>query len=140
MQQRTFLRVQDADARFVPLPRLDQPGRRHISQGEFLPQPPDQIPLGLPQRRLPGALAGVLPSARQGHLSGVAAQGVRAAGQQDAVTGLALHQTDQHGGPKANRQSRANYGYLDGHAETNTFDEVFKSQQQNRFNPFAGPS
>ena len=44
-------------------------------------------------------------------------------------------QTDAHGGPKAHWASKANYGFLDGHAETLTLSDVFRSWQQNKFNP-----
>jgi prepilin-type processing-associated H-X9-DG protein len=44
-------------------------------------------------------------------------------------------QIDQHGGPRESWQSVANYGFLDGHAETLRFRDVFESFQKNRFDP-----
>ena len=44
-------------------------------------------------------------------------------------------QIDRHGGPKRGWQSVANYGFLDGHAETLRFGDVFQSFQRNRFDP-----
>lgn len=44
-------------------------------------------------------------------------------------------QINAHGGPRAGWQSTANYGFLDGHAETLTFRQVFESSSRNRFNP-----
>ena len=40
-----------------------------------------------------------------------------------------------HGGPMRSFQSVANYGFLDGHAETLRFGDVFKSFYQNKFDP-----
>ena len=39
------------------------------------------------------------------------------------------------GGPLVNKQSLANYSFLDGHAESLRFDDVFRSFNQNRFDP-----
>ena len=44
-------------------------------------------------------------------------------------------QIHRHGGPRQNWQSVANYGFLDGHAETLRFRDVFESFQRNRFDP-----
>ncbi|HSW46186.1 MAG TPA: prepilin-type N-terminal cleavage/methylation domain-containing protein [Phycisphaerae bacterium] len=40
-----------------------------------------------------------------------------------------------HGGPKWSGTSVANYGFLDGHAETLQFDKVYKDIERNRFDP-----
>ena len=40
-----------------------------------------------------------------------------------------------HGGPPAAWGSRANYTYLDGHAETGAFQDVYQSVTKNRFDP-----
>ena len=55
----------------------------------------------------------------------------------DIVAKLAAQQvqTNAHGGAQQTFQARSNYGYLDGHAETNTFDEVFISETDNLFDP-----
>jgi prepilin-type processing-associated H-X9-DG protein len=52
-----------------------------------------------------------------------------------ASKAASMVQTDQHGGPAISLQSRANYGFLDGHAETCELRTVFTSQTQNLFNP-----
>lgn len=44
-------------------------------------------------------------------------------------------QIDAHGGPPMDTQSRSNYGYLDGHAEINLFEDVYQTRENNRFNP-----
>ncbi len=44
-------------------------------------------------------------------------------------------QTDQHGGPKASFKSVANWGFLDGHAETLRFYDVFRTRSKNMFDP-----
>lgn len=44
-------------------------------------------------------------------------------------------QINAHGGPAADWKSLSVYGYLDGHAEVNRFEEVFRSTTQNRFDP-----
>ena len=44
-------------------------------------------------------------------------------------------QINQHGGETRTWTARANYGFLDGHAETRGFEEVFKSRSANRFDP-----
>jgi prepilin-type N-terminal cleavage/methylation domain-containing protein/prepilin-type processing-associated H-X9-DG protein len=50
-----------------------------------------------------------------------------------AATQLAI---DAHGGEREPAwTSVANYGYLDGHASTHQFDEVFKNFEENRFDP-----
>jgi len=42
---------------------------------------------------------------------------------------------NQHGGEPRTWEARANYGFLDGHATTSSFKEVFVSQTNNKFNP-----
>lgn len=58
---------------------------------------------------------------------------------------------DMHGGPEtrwngdytavefASASARTNYGFLDGHAETLLFGDVFRSNSDNRFNPDPPP-
>jgi prepilin-type N-terminal cleavage/methylation domain-containing protein/prepilin-type processing-associated H-X9-DG protein len=53
-----------------------------------------------------------------------------------AGTHLQIH---AHGGKPRTWQAVANYGYLDGHAETVPFREVFNSFAKNRFDPAAAP-
>ncbi len=43
---------------------------------------------------------------------------------------------DAHGGPKDDWKSRAPYGFLDGHAETLTFERVYRDLNRNQFDPF----
>lgn len=47
-------------------------------------------------------------------------------------------QIDRHGGRKRDWNSISNYGFLDGHAETLKFREVYESVSRNRFNPLVG--
>jgi len=44
-------------------------------------------------------------------------------------------QIDQHGGPAADWDSRTNWGFLDGHAETLKFKEVYRTSANNNFDP-----
>jgi prepilin-type N-terminal cleavage/methylation domain-containing protein/prepilin-type processing-associated H-X9-DG protein len=44
-------------------------------------------------------------------------------------------QIDQHGGPPLSVKSRSNYGFLDGHAKTMEFGEVFTDFEANKFDP-----
>lgn len=44
-------------------------------------------------------------------------------------------QTNQHGGASRSWNGRANYGFLDGHAETLRLDQIFKDMQRNKFDP-----
>jgi len=44
-------------------------------------------------------------------------------------------QINQHGGELRTWNAKANYGFLDGHAETRTFGEVFKNRTLNNFDP-----
>ncbi len=40
-----------------------------------------------------------------------------------------------HGGPEKSFKSVSNYGYLDGHAETHAFEEVYTDYERNKFDP-----
>jgi prepilin-type processing-associated H-X9-DG protein len=44
-------------------------------------------------------------------------------------------QINQHGGELRTWTARANYGFLDGHAETKSFEEVFRDRSTNKFDP-----
>ena len=44
-------------------------------------------------------------------------------------------QIDAHGGVADTYDARSNYGYLDGHAETDAFGDVFRNETDNRFDP-----
>ncbi len=46
---------------------------------------------------------------------------------------------DAHGGPARSFRSRSNYGFLDGHAETLTFEDVYTDKETNRFIPDFAP-
>jgi prepilin-type N-terminal cleavage/methylation domain-containing protein/prepilin-type processing-associated H-X9-DG protein len=50
---------------------------------------------------------------------------------------LASFQMDvaAHGGEVGSPNARANYGYIDGHAETHQFSDVYTSHTDNRFHP-----
>ena len=55
----------------------------------------------------------------------------------DSVAKIANEQVkiDAHGGKADSFDARSSYGYLDGHAETNTFGEVYRSESENLFDP-----
>ena len=40
-----------------------------------------------------------------------------------------------HGGKNGKPEAKSNYGYLDGHAETNDFERVYADYYTNRFFP-----
>ena len=44
-------------------------------------------------------------------------------------------ETDAHGTPAAAKNSRANYGFLDGHAETVRFSDTYTSPNKNNYDP-----
>ena len=44
-------------------------------------------------------------------------------------------QINAHGGNAGDRTARATYGYLDGHAAIEKFEDVYESYQKNRFDP-----
>lgn len=44
-------------------------------------------------------------------------------------------QINAHGGNPGDRTARATYGYLDGHAAIEKFEDVYQSYQDNRFDP-----
>lgn len=58
-------------------------------------------------------------------------------GLPQASPGIAADQVEihAHGGPKRSFQSVTNYGFLDGHAETLRFEEVYETNRDNRFDP-----
>jgi prepilin-type processing-associated H-X9-DG protein len=60
----------------------------------------------------------------------------------DLVAELAGNQMAlaRHGGKPQTRGGVANYGFLDGHAETSRFEQVYKDRQHNRFDPAAIPN
>ncbi len=51
------------------------------------------------------------------------------------VVAASQMQTNAHGGPEKSWESVSNYGFLDGHARTLTFEEVFQNWTNNRFDP-----
>ena len=60
----------------------------------------------------------------------------------DLVAELAGNQMAlaRHGGKQRHASGLANYGFLDGHAETLRFAQVYKDRQHNRFDPGAVPN
>ncbi|MEM7625441.1 MAG: prepilin-type N-terminal cleavage/methylation domain-containing protein [Planctomycetota bacterium] len=51
------------------------------------------------------------------------------------IRAVAEVQTDTHGGVVGTPEALSSYGYLDGHAEINTFEDIFTDLQANRVNP-----
>ncbi|MFG0328076.1 MAG: prepilin-type N-terminal cleavage/methylation domain-containing protein [Phycisphaerales bacterium JB037] len=60
-----------------------------------------------------------------------------AKGRDRDPAGIAATQVDTnaHGGKPGSRAARANYGFLDGHAETLRFEQVYETWQANQMNP-----
>jgi len=56
---------------------------------------------------------------------------------ESAVPGKAAveMQTNAHGGPVGTWEARSNYGFLDGHAESTEFREVYTDPSRNNFDP-----
>lgn len=59
----------------------------------------------------------------------------------DAPPALAssMLQISAHAGAQGEWEAHSNYGYLDGHAETNRFRDVYQDYESNRFDPTASP-
>ncbi len=54
----------------------------------------------------------------------------------DSPTKAATHlEVQAHGGPKWSGKSVSNYGFLDGHAETLQFQQVYRDMEHNKFDP-----
>lgn len=54
----------------------------------------------------------------------------------DSPTKAATHlEVQAHGGPKWSGRSVSNYGFLDGHAETLQFQQVYRDMEHNKFDP-----
>ena len=58
-------------------------------------------------------------------------------GKTDSPPVLAARQiqTNAHGGRENSWEARSNYGFLDGHAETRSFRDVYVNPKNNNFNP-----
>ena len=58
-------------------------------------------------------------------------------GEPDSPTVLAARQiqTNAHGGRENSWEARSNYGFLDGHAETRSFRDVYVNPKNNNFDP-----
>jgi prepilin-type N-terminal cleavage/methylation domain-containing protein/prepilin-type processing-associated H-X9-DG protein len=56
-------------------------------------------------------------------------------GSNPANSAAKMLQINAHGGPARAGSSVANYGFLDGHAETRRFSDVFVNLKQNNFDP-----
>lgn len=57
------------------------------------------------------------------------------AGDQPWLTAREQIEIGAHGGKEATPEARSNYGYLDGHVETNAFARVYSDYDANRFFP-----
>jgi prepilin-type N-terminal cleavage/methylation domain-containing protein/prepilin-type processing-associated H-X9-DG protein len=101
---------------------------------------PDLCPWGGPYRRLgdiprPAATVHFLEMAEDGEYAGADHPHV------DLWVGNVLAkaanqlQINQHGGEARSWKARANYGFLDGHAETRAFEAVYKSTTTNQLDP-----
>ena len=100
----------------------------------------DMCPWGGPYRKInqvrqPSATVHFVEMAETGEFAGADHPHVEGWVSNVPVQAARHLQTDRHGGPRQGWQSVANYGFLDGHAETLRFGDVFESFQKNRFDP-----
>ncbi len=119
-------------------PSTDQYRRCSYGINEFTD--PDLCPWGGPYARIehfarPASTVHFVEMAEEGPFAGadhphvdlwVGHVPAKASGQ------LEIH---QHGGEPRTWSARANYGFLDGHAETLSFEQVYKNRSINKFDP-----
>jgi len=102
----------------------------------FVLPPPGGLYLKLAQIRRPSATIQFIEMAYTGDFSTADHPHVENwAGNNPAADAAKMLQINAHGGRAKSAESRANYGFLDGHAETRRFGDVFKSIQINSFDP-----
>jgi len=96
-------------------------------------------------KRSPTELVHFLPMAYEGDFAGAdhphAESWDAFGGGGDTVAKLAGRQVQLNavGGEQGTFEARANWGYLDGHAETQAFGEVYQREDTNQFDPEADP-
>lgn len=126
----------------VPVPpSVDQFRRTSYGINEFTDQ--DLIPWGGPYTRIenynfPSNTIHFLEMATEGSFAGADHPHVELwVGNVPAKASSQL-QTNQHGGAERDWNGRANYSFLDGHAETLRLNQVFLDMQRNKFDPPLG--
>ncbi|MCC7146398.1 MAG: prepilin-type N-terminal cleavage/methylation domain-containing protein [Phycisphaeraceae bacterium] len=119
-------------------PSTDQYRRCSYGINEFTD--PDLCPWGGPYGNLdtipsPSATVHFLEMAEEGAFAGADHPHVDLWVGNILAKAASQLQIDQHGGETRTWTAKANYGFLDGHAETKRFEEVFKDKQNNKFDP-----
>ncbi len=119
-------------------PSTDQYRRCSYGINEFTD--PDLCPWGGPYRKIesigsPAATVHFLEMAEDGEYAGADHPHVDLWVGNVVAKASSQLQINQHGGELRTWTARANYGFLDGHAETMMFENVFKSRTQNKFDP-----
>lgn len=135
----------------VPVPPTTNQFRR-TSYGLNPFTDPDMYPTGIPpwdqrgpyhkinQIRRPSAVVHFIEMSETGEFAASDHPHVEnwmAPGMPDSPPALASRhlQTHRHGGRRRGWDAAANYGFLDGHAETRRFRDVFESYSRNQFDP-----
>lgn len=123
----------------IPIPGGPAEQRRHTSYGinSYLTQLSGSIRLN--QVTSPSATVHFLIMAFTGPFAGAdhphaEEWGVFGAAAAPQIAANEI-QIDAYSGPPASPQSVSNYGFLDGHAETARFEDVYFDDSQNHFNP-----
>jgi prepilin-type processing-associated H-X9-DG protein len=123
----------------VPVPpSTDQFRRTSYGINEFTDK--DLIPWGGPYTKIdryprPSNLIHFLEMANEGEYAGADHPHVELWVGNVPAKAYSQLQTNQHGGAPRTWTGRANYGFLDGHAETLRLNEVFQDMTRNRFDP-----
>lgn len=102
----------------------------------FTPPPPGGLYVKIHKVRRPTATVQFAEVTWTGPFAGTDHLHVENWGGSFPPSSAARHvQIDAHGGPTRSWESRATYGFLDGHAEVLRFRDVFSSPVRNRFDP-----
>jgi prepilin-type N-terminal cleavage/methylation domain-containing protein/prepilin-type processing-associated H-X9-DG protein len=119
-------------------PSVNQYRRCSYGINEFTD--PDLCPWGGPYRKIdsipnPSSTVHFLEMAEEGEFAGADHPHVDLWIGNILAKASGQLQINQHGGETRTWAARANYGFLDGHAETRSFEEVFKDRNTNKFDP-----
>ena len=119
-------------------PSADQYRRCSYGINEFTD--PDLIPWGGPYRtieeiRMPARTVHFVEMAEQGPFAGADHPHVDLWVGNVRAKAASQLETHQHGGQPRAWDAKANYGFLDGHAETLEFKDVFVDRETNLFDP-----
>lgn len=122
-----------------PVPPSDDQYRR-CSYGINEFTDPDLCPWGGPYRKIesiphPAATVHFLEMAEDGEFAGADHPHVDLWVGNIVAKASSHLQLNQHGGELRTWAARANYGFIDGHAETRRFEDVFRDRSTNQFDP-----